>query len=322
LAILLAVGFESSAQAPTPIFVVHSDEFWLNLHHFLFVLGEAQGRDSLTLREAVRDAPADAERGLRTLTEDEKSAWSAAVTAYANGLSKKDPVQDEGHASIIGMLAAARDSRTLRRVDLDADVRTTLESVAPIYRGTWWPMHRRSNEAFGAALQSLIAEHGTAIRDFLVDRYALPWPGGGYPVHLSTYSNWAGAYSTYGSLLVVATNEGAGYQGLAGLEMSFHEAMHQWDDAVAAVLRSAAPSLETNALRDLSHSLIFYTAGEAVRRVAPQHVPFGERIGMWSGHRAPVRAALDGVWKPYLEGRGTRDAAITAFVAQIAAPRR
>jgi hypothetical protein len=320
LAILIAFSFGSTAQAQAPIFVVHSDEFWLNLHHFLFVLGQAQGRDPGTLREAVQNAPADAQRGLETLTPDENDVWSAAVTTYADGLSQRDPVQDEGHALMIATLAAAGDSRTLRRVDIDSEVRTTLESVAAIYRKTWWPTHRGSNEAFDATLQPLIAEHGPAIRDFLTARYALPWPSGGYPVHLSPYSTWAGAYSTYGNLLVVATNEKAGYHGLAGLEMSFHEAMHQWDEVVLALLRSAAPSLESGALADLSHSLIFYTAGEAVRRVVPEHVPFAERIDMWRGPRTPVHAALDEIWKPFLDGRGTRDAAMTAFAARIATP--
>jgi hypothetical protein len=88
---LLAIACATSAQpAPPPIFVVHTDEFWLNLHHFLFVLGQTQGRAPDSLRQAVRDAPADAERGAQSLTSAEKETWAAAVEAYANGLSKKD----------------------------------------------------------------------------------------------------------------------------------------------------------------------------------------------------------------------------------------
>ena len=56
----------SSAQAParSTIFRVEADEFWLNLHHFLYVLGRAEAKTTDSARPAVAGAPADAERGL------------------------------------------------------------------------------------------------------------------------------------------------------------------------------------------------------------------------------------------------------------------
>jgi hypothetical protein len=56
---------------------------------------------------------------------------------------------------------------------------------------------------------------------------------------VSGYSNWAGAYSTSGPLLVISsllpTNHGD-----AGLELVFHEAMHQWDQPIFAKLSEIA----------------------------------------------------------------------------------
>jgi hypothetical protein len=316
---LLAISFASVAQSPREIFIVHSDELWFNLHNFLYVLGGAQGRTPNQLREAVRDAPAEAARGLETLTPAERETWSRAVEAYANGLSKRDPIFDEPLARMIGALAAAEGARTLRGVRVETEVREVLESAAPIYRKAWWPAHRAANEAYDAALEPLIARHGPAILEFLTAKYGERWPEDGYPVHLSAYSTWAGAYSTYGNLLVVSTNASSGTHGLAGLEMFFHEATHQWDDAMAAALGRQAQRLGTAVPEDLSHSLIFYTAGEAVRRVVPEHVPFGETSGLWRGRGAPMRAALDDTWKPYLDGTGTRDEALAALLARTAA---
>jgi hypothetical protein len=77
------------------IFVFHTDEFWLNLHHFLYVLARAENKESDASREAVVDAPADQERGLAKLSPKEQAIWRKAVASYAAGPSKKDMVFDD-----------------------------------------------------------------------------------------------------------------------------------------------------------------------------------------------------------------------------------
>src|SRR6185295_12431259 len=79
------------------IFVFETDEFWLNLHHFLYVLGRAENKERDTSREAVAGAPADQARGLEKLSAEEQTIWREAVSLYAAGPSKKDLVFDEPH---------------------------------------------------------------------------------------------------------------------------------------------------------------------------------------------------------------------------------
>src|SRR4030095_3073439 len=64
------------------IFAFHSDEFFLNLHHFLYVLGRAQNQTRDSQRAAVAKAPADQEQGLAGLSATEQTAWREAVAAY------------------------------------------------------------------------------------------------------------------------------------------------------------------------------------------------------------------------------------------------
>jgi hypothetical protein len=66
--------------------------------------------------------------------------------------------------------------------------------------------------------------------------------------------------------------------------------------------------------RGLSHSMIFYTAGYAVSRVIPNHVPYAEKFGVWERGWGSFKDALDKTWKPYLEGHGTRDEAFAAVI--------
>ncbi len=94
--------------------------------------------------------------------------------------------------------------------------------------------------------------------------------------------------------------------------------MHQWDDQVFEVLREQARKVNKVAPRGLSHALIFFTAGEAVRRVVPEHVPYAEKFGVWQRGLGPMKVALEEIRKPYLEGHGTRDEAFAELIKRTA----
>jgi len=65
----------------------------------------------------------------------------------------------------------------------------------------------------------------------------------------------------------------------------------------------------------LTHALIFFTAGEAVRSIDAQQVPYAEGNGLWRQKGlGAFKAALDRSWKPYLEGKGTLDEALRALL--------
>jgi hypothetical protein len=165
-------------------------------------------------------------------------------------------------------------------------------------------------------IQALVQRHGAAVLVYITHAYELPWASDGYPVHLSGYSNWAGAYSTTGSLLVVSSLDRS-TQGLSGLETVFHEGMHQWDETINGLLFAEARRTNKRIPRGLSHAMIFFTAGEAVRQVMPDYTPVAEAYGVWGRGMEPLRAALQDTWKLYLEGTGTREEAIRALVARV-----
>jgi hypothetical protein len=313
----------TSAQAPgrSPIFRIETDEFWLNLHHFLYVLGRAEAKTTDSSRAAVAGAPADADRGLIGLTDEERRRWREAVTAYATGPSLKDAVFDDPLPAITGALSGVDEASTPSGRGIDSGVLAVLVRAAPVYRKAWWPSHREANRTWRSSLQALVDKHGRMILGFITGAYGMPWPAAGYPVHLSAYANWAGAYSTSGDLLVVST-EDASIRGLYGLEIVFHEGMHQWDDQIDTALRDQARKIAKEVPANLSHAMIFFTAGEAVRRVAPEHVPYADKFGVWQRGMMALRAAILDTWKPYLDGRGTRDQALAALISAAADSRR
>ena len=298
------------------IFIFNTDEFWLNLHHFLYVLGRAQNKERDTERDSVSGAPADQERGLSKLSANEQKIWRDAVAAYAAGPSKKDIVFDDPFPSITRTLATAGDSKSFT-ADEDPAIATTLRLAAPIYRKAWWSKHRDANRRWVKSIQALVDRYGASVLSFITNAYKMEWPASGFPVHVSGYSNWAGAYSTKGNLLVLAS-QSSSLQDLNGLETIFHEGMHQWDDQMFEVLRAQAIRLNKRFPRGLDHAIIFYTAGAAVRHVVPGHVPYSDKFGIWERGLASFKAPLDEIWKPYLDGQGTRDETISALITRTA----
>ena len=320
LAILNLLAF---TQAPAVKLFVFEQPFWLNLHHFLYVLGRAEAKMPDAARRAVAGAPADQATGLASLAPNERSAWQQAVSEYARGLSKRDAVFDAAMIDVTRAVAEARHATSLKTVRLDAATAATLESVAPIYRRVWWPAHRQANDARIDDLQDMLARHGEKVMSFMTRAYQVRWPDAGFPVNIAAYSNWSGAYSTRGNLIVFASTD-SGSAGASGLETIFHEAMHQWDDAMEARLRKAAARRGVaNVPELLTHAMIFFTAGEAVRSVIPGHVPYAEQNGLWrTGRLGALKPALDAAWGPYLRGDVTLDAALDDLVRRSGGGRR
>src|SRR6185436_7717343 len=133
-ALIIVVFIHAALGQPAPktktkqtIFIFHSDEFWLNLHHFLYVLGRAENKTRDSSRSAVVNAPKDQEQGLAKLSAAEQATWREAVSFYANDLSKKDAVFDEPIPAITNALAQAGDAKSLAAVTIDPEVIPVLE---------------------------------------------------------------------------------------------------------------------------------------------------------------------------------------------------
>jgi hypothetical protein len=172
----LALASIGSAQSRSNIFIAHSNGSGWTFTTFSTFSGNRREKTRVRLREAVRNAPTDAEHGLQTVMPDEREAWADAVNFYSQGLSRRDPTTDEPLAHLMFVLAGAGDSRDLRRTTVDVDVCTTLERATAVYRKVWWPMHLAANRDYEASLQRLLAQHGSAIRDFITSRYEFTWP--------------------------------------------------------------------------------------------------------------------------------------------------
>ena len=298
--------------AGKPLFTFRAT-VWMNLHHFLYVLGRAQNGTRDSQRRAVSKAPGDA--GLIGSTSaKEHEAWNRAAGYYQKNLSPLDAVFDHDLISVTNALAAAGDAPTLAGVDIPPALRIALEEAAPVYRKLWWERHADSDRVRIQEIETLLARYGQPVSDIITKAYRMEWPPEGLTVQMCAYANWAGAYSTAGRLIVVSSTDD-GVAGSEGLETIFHEAMHQWDDAMIPRLREIGARLHVDYPHNLFHSLIFYTAGYATARVVPGHHPYADAL--WA-RGLPGHDELDRYWLPYLRGEGDLQTALNGLVAAFA----
>jgi hypothetical protein len=69
----------SAQDAPPALFEFTTNDFWLNLHHYLYVLGRAHSGALDAKQPAVASAPDDEQRGLASLTDEERRTWQEVV---------------------------------------------------------------------------------------------------------------------------------------------------------------------------------------------------------------------------------------------------
>src|SRR5919198_5453810 len=132
--LVLCPGVASSRQSEspsTPLFAFR-EGFWINLHHFLYVLGRARNGAPDSTRAAVVRAPADVE-GLAARSESDRTTWDDAVKFYARGPSTRDALFDDDVVKVTRVLAELRDGGEPATLAIDPALAATLNRAAPIY---------------------------------------------------------------------------------------------------------------------------------------------------------------------------------------------
>ncbi len=302
-----------------PLYTFH-ESFWNNLHHLLHALGNERNGAPEAKRSAVAGAPREIDS--QQLTAEESTAWNSAIEVYASSYAKRDLTFDAELVAITRALVAARDAARLPAVGVPADLRTALHGAAPSYRRLLWGRDQERNRRARENLESWIARHGRPVTEAISRAWAATWPVEGVPIELSSYAGWAGAYSTDGGLIVFSS-AAPNNSGSSGFEILVHEAMHQWDqtfqERLEAVARSAKPAGRALPPR-LSHSLLFYGAGDAVAREIPGHEPYAKTNGLWAGplgHFGGLEPILDQHWRPYLRGQRAFEEAIAGILTAL-----
>lgn len=300
-------------RARAPLFTFQSS-FWVNLHQFLYA--QAQARAGFSRRATILAALSDT-LGYGASSERDHAAWERALAYYTSAVAPRDFVFDSASIVINNKLADLSDNADLTKTGLDPALVAALTGAAPLYRARWWRSHDAVNRRWIASLRSLLTFHGDTVERRVTRAFQSRWSSDPIHVDVSAYAGWAGAYTTERPSHIFISSLAVGNQESAALESIFHEALHTMDANVTAALSTAGDRDSVRVPYDVTHALIFYTAGDATRRAIPGYVP-PEDTTVW--RRPPFAAyrhAVEQCWQPYLDGSISFSNAVTALVREL-----
>ena len=311
-----AARAESLIRTPGRLFEFHSG-FWLNLHHLLYAQARAAKGFPDTKRPAVAAAAGDT-LGFSALPASERDRWRAALRYYGEHYASRDLLFDPGMVRLKNQLGDLEDSPSLEGSGLERGTIAALSDAAPAFRRLWWPRYDSANRAWVARVLPALTKSGNQLAAGVAGPFMAKWPDVPIRVDVTAYAMWAGAYTSNSPDRITISSLATDYAGPSGVEMLFHEALHTMDDSVATALDAEARTSGKRVPYDVTHALIFFTAGEMARRVLPDYQPYAYRLGIWTrGSFATYLPVIQRFWLPYLDGRLSFDSAINNIVERL-----
>ena len=297
-AAILCSSSLSGQSTSTPLFSFHSNP-WLSLHHFI----RAVARQDLTKVE---------------MSPQERMVWNAGVMFYKPYV-QRDVLRDDGMVTIANALHGADGTASLDGVNIDADLRHTLQDVMPVYRKYWWPQHDRENREWIAAVSPLVERHGAAISRAIARAYNTSWPSTPVEVDLTPVAGPVGGFTTTDPTHVTISSEAADLKGYSSLELLFHESSHAWGFQLIGGINAAAKANGVTVPPQLWHVVLFYTAGELTSRELKarginDYVMYIVSAGLYDRMCGGCGDKVASAWGPYLDGKRSMNDAFTALV--------
>lgn len=291
---------------------------WVNLHNFLVQEGKsARGYDDDAL--GTRGFLPEDTAAARQLTPSERARWTAAVNFLA-GAEVADRIGiDSLVMGVSNPLAAAAPNGNLDDVTLRPDLRRVLVDVMPIYRAVWWTGHDARNQRWIGSMRDQLRSRERCLARRAEEVLRTPWPSGSIRVDASVYANWFGAYSTHRPTHITMSANARGTQATYGLEVLVHETGHAMMSVVDSALAVEASRQRKVLPPQLSHLLLFYTAGALVKEVEPSHVPFADAFRIWAQNDTArrYRELIERDWQPYLSGSRPFCETIAALIQEL-----
>jgi len=312
---------ERTPVVTTPHFAFYSD-FDTNLNDALIAAGLAHKGGKPELFHSGDEVSC-----FGKLPPSARAAWEGAVGYYAEIISPADWSDRQQHllrVQLAGFDEELKDAEARQFVDIARSFRA---AATPAYKACRWAAQDEKNRRWIEELKSRLATYEERIAPRLEQLYKKRWERLPIPVDVVETVDWSGAnsilrYPAGGHLLISSS-----YQGPTALEVVFHEASHllmDRNDPLQQALNSAAKAVDFRLPGNLWHVVLFYTTGEAVRRILddggkPGYTPMVYGIfdrGTWVGYRK----ALESGWRPYIDGERALPEAAASLIEALRKP--
>ncbi|MEM6540894.1 MAG: hypothetical protein AAF634_07005, partial [Bacteroidota bacterium] len=252
----------------TRYFSFHNN-YWINLHHFLYE--KASGDQLAKLKQDGNEMLVIGETTVeKSLTPEQRSNLDGAIEYYKENIIQKGLLRGLGYERY--WLQRQMGGKALADSTVSQEFVDVLNRVSNTYGETYWPIHKKHNEAILEFQIPNISKLEKRIIPRMEQLSLTPWPSGGkVRVDLTVYANYAGAYTPTRPIfnVIVSTIDPSSY-GPEFLETIFHEGSHllfryggTWRERIFENFEQEAYSI--NFPRHLWHASLFYLCGQVCK---------------------------------------------------------
>ena len=268
----------------TQYFTFHNN-LWMNLHHFFYEMASQRQKAKLSEDHLEYKNIGDQAR-IEKLSPSDRDLVNQGIDFYKNNLIDQE------------LLHSGRVLKWLQQQPLNTLITNTqyseaftnmLNQLKPVYEYHFWPTHRQENQLLLSTYQSLIEQTEKDVIQDMERASGKSWSGK-VRVDLTTYGNWAGAYSPSNDNIVVASIDPQMHSSLF-VEFVFHESSHLLFSRrcpFRTAIKEEATAMDLKPSRALWHAAMFYLSGiatqDALKAQNVDHVLIMEKKKVFSNH--------------------------------------
>lgn len=254
-------SLESDALYQTPHFSFHNN-MWMNLHHFFYEKASNRQKNKLKEDDLKFNEIGDS-LAITQLTPEEKKLFDEGVKFYKNSIIDQRLLNS---GRIFKWLQACPIQQKITDTTYSKAFTTTLNRLKPLYATHFWERHQReNNRLLGNYIKWIKKTESHVIRQMEM-LSGSKWKGV-VRIDLTTYGNWAGAYSPDIDNIVVSSIDPQMNSTLF-VEFVFHESSHLLflrKSPFRMAIFKKSKELKIKGPRQLWHASMFYLSGLATK---------------------------------------------------------
>lgn len=246
-------------------FAFYSD-YWINLHHFLYQM--AKGDQKKHLQEDGNALIDIGDNGIiRVLSNEETSLLHTAVKYYRENLISKSLLFQLDSMRL--WLQQHEAGRPISDTSYSAAFTQVLNDFIPVYSSRFWENHDAQNRKILDLYFETILDLEGPVTTRLGELAGLEWPDTVFRVDLTTYANWAGAYTQeHPTINVFISTLDPLSDDPAFVETVFHEGSHiifSRFSAFRSDIFHMSKAMDIEFPKHLWHASQFYLCGRLVQ---------------------------------------------------------
>lgn len=234
----------------------------MNLHHFFYELASNRQKNKLKEDGQVFNEIGDSNR-IKNLSQEDRKLFNRGIEFYKENVIDKELLHS---GKILKWLQCHNPNETIRDTTYSENFTEILNSLAPLYQTYFWESHKKENEALLNKYIELLRKTEDQVIEKMESLSGLIWQGK-VRVDLTTYGNWASAYSPADDNIVISSIDPLMNSSLF-MEFTFHESSHLLFTRASPfrkALFAKSKELGIKAPRQLWHAAMFYLSGLATK---------------------------------------------------------